>query len=136
MTESSYLRSSRGLIARIEAASEGSRPLDIEIARALEPEAPIWPFGYCTTDEEPIWQPRASGKCEVPRWTTSLDAALTLVPEGCGVELSRYWLASADDARWSAVLRWGLSGAYADALDKPTPALAIVAAALRARSTP
>ena len=75
------------LIARLEAATEGSRELDCAIEIAVgrcDPTGELlddewywneWrPFGS-TEVVEPLCQP-------MPYYTTSLDAALTLVPEG------------------------------------------------------
>jgi hypothetical protein len=55
------------LIARLEAAAEGSKELDWEIAGK-----PLWE--YPPNDRRPNYNN--------PLYTTSLDAALTLVPEG------------------------------------------------------
>ena len=55
------------LIARLEAASEGSRKLDIALWEELKLIAPGAISG---------------GTYELPHYTTSIDAALTLVPEG------------------------------------------------------
>ena len=61
------------LIERLEAATEGSRELDAEI-------------------DERIWRAKwGRGKpkdISVLYYTTSIDAALTLVPEGCGWEIT------------------------------------------------
>ena len=76
------------LIAKLEAATEGSRELDAFIHRERHPEladmiadhpsaAPGWLVGG--NHENPV---------TAPHYTTSLDAALTLVPEGWE------WLAS------------------------------------------
>lgn len=60
------------LIERLEAALEGSRELDEEIAQAIFPKLirrhASWYIDDMRTDIEPF--------------STSLDAALTLVPEG------------------------------------------------------
>lgn len=75
-----------GLIARLEAASEGSRELDIEIA-ALSGYEHMWDTAgddaFVAKVKEPgDTRPRVCDLC--PRYTRSLDAALTLLPEGCG----------------------------------------------------
>jgi len=54
----------KDLIAKLEAATEGSRELDREVAKAVYGWKRVQPGYY------------------VPRFTQSLDAALTLVPEG------------------------------------------------------
>ena len=68
------------LIAELEAATEGSRDLDYKIAKEtgwrFHGEKDFKEFGLfwrdATTDE---WK-------QLPWWSTSLDAALTLAPEG------------------------------------------------------
>ena len=59
------MTSKNELIKRLEAATEGSRELDKEIAEA---------FG---------WVHECMNSDTHPHLTTSIDAALTLVPEGC-----------------------------------------------------
>ena len=62
------------LIAELERATEGSRELDAKIFRAI---------GHCPKDFSP-W-PFVEGSHwdeEIPHFSTSLDAALTLVKEG------------------------------------------------------
>lgn len=74
------------LAARVEAASGADRDLDAEIARAA---------GWDTVDGEQWWSPADAAerrRLKVSRWrhqpvplpafTASLDAAMTLVPEG------------------------------------------------------
>ena len=97
------------LIADLEAAPEGSRELDERIARALD-----------------------IGGTIIPEWSTSLDAALTLVPEG--------WFVDGDqthqyvDGQW----QWGLyhqdEELAVHGWCKPSPALALCIAALYARA--
>lgn len=68
------------LIERIEAATEGSRELDVAVIFALHPEAgPYQP--HCQGDEPIFWNdPYRKMRC--PEISTSIDAALTLLPEG------------------------------------------------------
>jgi len=68
------------LIERIEAATEGSRELDVAVILALHPEAgPYQP--HCQGDEPIFWNaPYRKMRC--PEISTSIDAALTLLPEG------------------------------------------------------
>jgi hypothetical protein len=72
------------LITRLEAATEGSRELDDEIARAmLEAKQPIRLMGM--SDDEPsvpVFQYADGSTGTSLRYTTSLDAAVTLIPEG------------------------------------------------------
>lgn len=75
------------LIARLEAAKEGSRELDRKIAFAVN-----W-NGF--QNEDQIYKENAD---DIPNWTQSLDAALTLVPEGWGAEIFWHDGATAADA--------------------------------------
>lgn len=81
------------LISRLEGASEGSRELDDGIAAAVYPERQSvklegWP------DDMPGMRMFAYPDGSVGsslRFTTSLDAALTLVPEGCEIEMTNLY---------------------------------------------
>jgi hypothetical protein len=110
------------LAARVEQATGRDDRLALEVARATGTVINAAPIG-------------ADGKGieHFPDYTASVDAALTLVPEG--------WTA------WELRSRWGLHGFSADIsrLNKETgedverataktPALAITAAALRAHA--
>lgn len=116
------------LIERIEAATEGSRELDVAVILALHPEAgPYQP--YCQGDEPIFWNdPYRKMRC--PKVSTSIDAALTLLPEGLD------WLVRTGDRAagghpYGHVYEgntFGLGEAFAT-----TPALALLAAILRAR---
>lgn len=87
------------LIAELESAEKGSRELDVKIGMAL-------------------------GK--TPEWySESLDAALTLVPEGRASAILIY-----ESGRASAAI--GEPPQFGDH-EAPTPALALCIAALRAR---
>src|SRR6185295_4669336 len=72
------------LIARLETSSEGSRELDGEIWRHIEPNAD-WHHLDIGGDQY-IWHQRDSKDSIAfeapPHYTTSLDTALMLVPEG------------------------------------------------------
>lgn len=75
------------LIKRLEEAREGSRELDAEILCAIDPHASldgdgddVW-YGIGLDEDGGPW-PR------VHDYTTSIDDALTLVPEGWGYEIS------------------------------------------------
>lgn len=96
------------LIARLEAASEGSRELDKSIAITVGTyQAPDRgdPYGS--------WL----------RYTSSLDAALTLVPEFCFVKTSPRGATAGCNGHICATT----------AATAPTPALALCIAALKAR---
>lgn len=73
------------------------------------------------------------------RFSASLDAAMTLVPEGAGLDLSRYWIAAVEGPVWSAHITTGgvpdNPRQVFECFDAPTPALALCAAALRARAS-
>ncbi len=84
------------LIAELEQAAEGSRELDIDIHKALGWElAP--PEAGCTW-----WNTNGDTfNGDTPHYTTSLDAALTLVPDGrwegiLTAALTRRWLPSGE----------------------------------------
>lgn len=130
----------KSLIAKLEAATEGSRELDAEIWRHLG-LAPaigdgVWDWKYMgngawhQSEMESTWGRHAAA----PHYTTSLDAALTLVPDGLG---RGCWAFSRDH----------YGGCHADVWrnaefnrkehgSSKTPALALCIAALKARSTP
>ena len=110
------------LADKIEAAEGPDRELDKRIVLALYPEA-IVDF-YCQGDDEPVVfhaEPLVRQKGELPTYTASLDAAMTLVPEGM---------------KWS-VSTFRPKRATAQVSNRcriaATPALALCAAALRAR---
>lgn len=108
------------LIARLEAATEGSRELDGAI--------------YETVTGVRITGPRDKEWLVVPFYTTSLDAALTLVPEGLCWGLNTHpedeiFNPGGAQAFVSDMLEDGI---YAHA-DAATPALALCIAALKAR---
>lgn len=132
------------LTARLEAATEGSRELDVEIALEWlhvesSEEAYVRRTNRHDTEARPgdYWLVQRSGRQlkAAPHYTTSLDAALTLVPEGWRV----YGMgqgASANYDRWFVELvtvkphlaptsTWKRAAAL-------TPALALCIAALKA----
>jgi hypothetical protein len=69
----------RALIARLVAATEGSRELDGEIAATLK-LYPEGAFRMLDIADNAYFATGAYERWEAPRYTTSLDAALTLVP--------------------------------------------------------
>jgi hypothetical protein len=106
-----------GLIARLEAATEGSRELSVNIYETLG-----LPPLYGTTIDRLY-----------PDYTTSIDAALSLIPEGWVVAN----ISQNDNRLWWTSLNRGYRSSYdatAIAGDCATPALALVIAALRARA--
>ncbi len=112
------------LAERVEQASEASRPLDADVAltqgwHELPGDNWIGPLGQIA----------------VPAYTASLDAAMTLVPEGCG-----FLLTATSHERWAQIVRESklddgtpLIGGMASS-KAATPALALTAACLRARA--
>lgn len=132
----------KDLIAKLEAATEGSRELDAGICAALR-----WPVSGKGTvlpawvhDNFPEWEITKEGRLKagclwepVP-FTTSLDAALTLVPEGFTwrVQCDRHGNAES----WTENNGGDFGGILA--LDTQTfaatPALALCIAALKARA--
>lgn len=81
------------LIKKLESAECGSRELDGKIYRRVElskghlyretPEG--WQTNLHGTALNPVW---SDSLASAPHYTTSLDAALTLVPEGWGWQVS------------------------------------------------
>lgn len=117
------------LVARVEQAAGPDRELDVLISVAVGrgdeethvityiPEMGLKP-------QRVAWRPNGlAGDVECRRYTASLDAAVTLVPEGAGFVLSAY----GDGTAAFATITVGTTTKAA------TPALALVAAALRAR---
>lgn len=116
------------LADRVEGAEGPSYALDCEIARAINPQA--------TSQTVP------------PAYSASLDAAMTLVPEGwqCGFEMhgcydqvdrpeAWCWPYSSDfEPDWRDGNEGYRSNPHGYRAVAATPALALVAAALRARN--
>lgn len=113
------------LIAKLEAASEGSRELDGQIAlvlglapagaqlhRSLDPARGWWVPGKGPFSGD-FWLP--------PHYTTSINAALTLVPDGQAYAVLVYASAAI-----------GEPPQFGDH-EAPPPALALCIAALKAR---
>ncbi|SHK23846.1 hypothetical protein SAMN02745194_04521 [Roseomonas rosea] len=127
----------RDLAARLEAAEGASRELDEAIMHALfdREERHIGAEeeqddGSWAPVKDRVWVNRTTGKwvsTHALNFTSSLDAALTLLPEGG--EWSRH--RGANDRMTMAVWAPGMVSIYAQAA---TPALALAAAALRARA--
>ena len=121
------------LARRCEDAEGPSRELDAEIFIAV-----LWPDHklQTTCDLFPdevrtgrIQEPNGCGWMESPRYTSSLDAAMTLVPEGWlwQVEL----IGHQTKGRIGAAMAW-LKHRQVEHGQAATPALALCAAALRA----
>lgn len=111
------------LVERVVALKSPDRNVD----RAIAPIIGIrvvdegHPLGTCYYDENHHGVP-------LPRFTASLDAALALVPDGCNFEVTNTGYRPGATVCGQGVM--GIhEGAYAS-----TPALALCAAALRARA--
>lgn len=77
---------------RIEAAEGADRALDVEIAALL--------CGGTTDFDGRYWKPGVRGFCVAPRYTASIDAALTLADkETDPLDILEQALASCRDAR-------------------------------------
>lgn len=131
----------RDLAERVEAASDPCRELDVRVNLAVSDQ--IWSESdiadLLTWRDEPTGYGRYRPADEyVPEHTRSLDAAMTLVPEGwafslgemMGLPLEQRWrchLRDHNEPYNPSTCRW---------LDRDcrTPALAVCAAALRAHA--
>lgn len=102
------------LAERCEQAAGPDRELDEAIAAAVHLKQ--------LTYSSPEW-------IKDPEFTTSLDGALTLVPEGCGLIYKRHGIKNV----WRVQILSGGGETFVDG-DAATPALALCAAALRARA--
>ncbi len=119
------------LIAKLEAATEGSRELDLEIAMICGHDLSS---GFTPTfayhGDTPVYE-WSTG--ETPSYTTSIDAALTLVPEGWYVATIAQWRSGPGPRIWAATLNAepGADAGYRHAT-RSSPALALCIAALKA----
>lgn len=79
------------LIARLEAATGPDRELDVKIIEAINPGSRWEPYSPKARIkwlmDESGQRTICYGKDRIPNYTTSIDAALTLVPEGMGWEV-------------------------------------------------
>lgn len=110
------------LIARLEKATEGSRELDSQIAQNLWTQQ----FGKCRPKD-----------LRIPTYTTSIDAAMTLVPEGVEGEV-RWWKGADGNTYARACIDADLTSDVLPLYESATvrsPALALCIAALKARES-
>ncbi len=119
------------LIARLEAATEGSEELDIAIWDQIE----SWPAGH-----HPDWRIAPNGReihatMFAPGYTTSIDGALTLIPEGWAwfVEWIGTPFTEGAARLWIPSQRTRGLETEQFQTEAKTPALALCIAALRAR---
>lgn len=124
------------LAARVEAATGPDFAIDAAIAVAvvgytLEKRGRDQKAWYYHPTERRRSASQYSGFDRLPRYTDSLDAAMTLVPEGWFFHVSRF---SESEMRGNAHVygNRGLGDDYES--DAATPALALTAAALRSRA--
>lgn len=117
-TRPSGVQPMTSLIDRLEKATEPSRELDALIEQAINPK--VWMVnpphmnGSIALEGNPHWQ-------ESPHYTSSLDTALTLVPEGLG------WNIQGNTDVFYAMVA-GHNG------NATTPSLALLLAIFRARA--
>ena len=127
------------LAERCEQAAGPDRELDAEIeacltGRVTHLRAPGWTFEAQDTEwklarlVDTQFISRVSRPA--PPYTASLDAAVTLVPEGWAVELVQ----ALSGSPWHATLRGGSALVPIIGATASKPALALCAAALRARA--
>ncbi len=120
------------LIERLEKATGPDREIDAALVKALCPDALV--SQYLASDEEPsVFHAQSLGisdRSDVPRYTASLDAALTLVERALpGTE-------------WAVSTLYGVNHAEVDmngeepvtARDAATPAIALCLATMKALS--
>jgi hypothetical protein len=114
------------LAERVEVASGADRELDRAVMKLLN----------LPPDYSADWGPRDNCKPAPFEYTASIDAAMTLVPEGIGDEITAMWSVEAwasngvypEHVRATAWV-WGAPRVYA-----ATPALALLGACLRAHA--
>jgi hypothetical protein len=110
------------LIARLEAADGPSRELEFRIARdVLDGE----PFGHAAGLPDELMLAQAQFGCW-PRYTSSIDAALSLVPEG------HFWGLYSSGMAYVKPDADGVQERHLS--DGVTPAIALCIAALKARA--
>lgn len=116
------------LISQLEAATGPSRELDAEVANAAGAEAGFigklgWRMRFAT------WMSWSDHRwCALPRYTASIDAAITLVPEGA------VWTVLTDYGDLCRARIFNAEPELHVEEDGATPALALCIACLRARA--
>lgn len=154
MTDASTRTALVALIERVEKAEGPSRELDAAITRCVHPDWRVDRDKFWSEGNHDAWCIRRDGRLDMPcdealpRFTASIDAALTLVPEIVAPSTpAGRWPATVDIRRhddgtgWAsvqehdAVCEGAEDELYVEA-SAATPALALCAAALRARAEP
>lgn len=111
------------LITRLEQATEGSQELDAAICRKVGIAVRmVGVRNHLPVDNRDV---------PIPNYTTSIDAALTLVPEGCSVEL----IIDNESGISYAFITPSLAIKGGSREFGCTPALALCIAALKARES-
>lgn len=118
------------IIKRLEAATEGSRELDARIGAVVSDyERTRQPTSSESVEPGHFWEGKAPESLQhAPHYTTSIDAALTLVPEGY-----RWRLWYHHTGYCGADIFPDKGGILSKVHDAPTAALALCIAALKAR---
>lgn len=117
----------KDLIERLEKLTGPDRELDRDIWLAITPGA-AWKTthitGHASGREWDVDEARVNGGrlVGIPAYTASVDSALTLIPDGKG------WNVQGNTSIFYATV------AGHDNMSSPTPAIALVIAALRARA--
>ena len=126
------------LAARVEALTGPDREVDEAIADLVYTNKRRTCIAGLSDEDGGMWMwETPDGHIQnALRFTFSLDAAMTLVPKGMGFDLNRYWIAGADGPVWSSEIATGglpdKPRKVFDCYDRPSAALAVAAAALRA----
>lgn len=117
------------LIERLEAATGPCRELDAAILTQVMGYRDVYGDGTVfDRGNDGYWYVGEHSAPQLPAPTASIDAALTLVPEGCD------WKVDTWKGKPAAMVRVGTRHYQSGYADNPaTPALAICIAALRAK---
>ena len=121
------------VLAMLNAMTAPSRMVDGMIWRVVEPDAD-WRLAYrdVGSGEDPVWERRDAQDPIAfdppPYFTSSLDEALELLPEGC-----TSWSSGVSRLHAWAEVREGMN-TYAGTSDWRVPAVALCVSMIRARS--
>jgi len=131
------------LITRLQTTPTGTRELDAEIAEAVLGGEVIWQQANYTMEMYPVRKypstMHVDGYSREPvlHYTTTIDAALTLIPEGWSWKLVYEPEYTAQGPRYCVVLRNAPKlehVAPSVVCSAPTPALALITGILKART--
>jgi len=128
----------KDLIERLKATAEGSRELDVAVWNAVNPDCPnvaVLEHGSVQLRDRKLQEKKVAGfsivtwtgsdDWAVPHYTTSMDAAMKLLPDGYLKSLTRTDGMNPD--QWVVVIQRKSTYVWAQAA---TPELAICAAAV------